>query len=133
MNFAVAVKSFIVSDGKLLIIKRRSNDVHKPGQWDIPGGRLGEGENPFEGIRRETKEEVGIDISIVAPLDIHHFSRDDGQRITMIIFACTPMDTNVKLSEEHTEYRWEDINIVENDVKWLKNPVSNYKKYFEGR
>jgi len=30
---------------------------HKPGTWDIPGGRLELGEDPFLGLKRETHEE----------------------------------------------------------------------------
>jgi len=35
-----AVKAFIVDDNLLFIIKRSDKDVHKPGIWEIPGGRL---------------------------------------------------------------------------------------------
>lgn len=133
MGFAVAAKSFIVLDGKLLLLKRRTNDVHRPGKCDIPGGRLELGESPFDGIKRETMEETGIDIDIVAPLEIQHFTRDDGQRITMIIFLCTPNGSHIKLSEEHTEYKWEDISSAEQDADWLRKPVSNFKKYYEGK
>jgi len=107
-EFAIAVKSFIVnSKGELLIVKRRSNDVHKPGIWDIPGGRLNHiSENPFDGLKRETKEETGLDIEVVQPLHIQHFTRDDGQKITMLIFVCKPVSEKVVLSEEHTEFEW---------------------------
>ena len=41
MNHGIAVKSFIInSNNELLLIKRRSNDVHSPGQWDIPGAAV---------------------------------------------------------------------------------------------
>jgi len=59
MNFALAVKAFIIKDGKALLLKRRLNDEHKPGTWDIPGGRLEAGEDPISGLRREVKEEAG--------------------------------------------------------------------------
>ncbi len=133
MDFAVAVKSFIVDDEKLLIIKRRPDDVHRPSQWDIPGGRLDAGENPFDGIKREIKEEVGIDIDVVAPIEVQHFTRDDGQRITMIIFLCRPLSKQIKLSKEHTEYEWMEIDKAEESVKWLHNTISNFNKYFKGK
>ena len=61
MNPSLAVKSFIVNNkGELLIIKRDSNDVHCAGNWEIPGGRLDPGEDPFEGLKRETKEAVCV-------------------------------------------------------------------------
>lgn len=79
-NFRIAVKAFIVKDQKALLIKRRPDDVHNPGKWDIPGGRLEPGENPLDGIKRECKEEVGFDIEVAMPLDIQNFTRDDGQK-----------------------------------------------------
>ncbi|MBU1855225.1 MAG: NUDIX domain-containing protein [Nanoarchaeota archaeon] len=111
-NFGIAVKAFIVNHNEeVLIIKRSPDDIHKPDVWDIPGGRLNTiDEDPFEGVKRETLEEVGLEIEIINPLQIKHFTRDDGQKITMIIFLCKPLTFDVKLSKEHTEYRWIHID-----------------------
>lgn len=131
--FRLAVKAFIVNQKRqLLIIKRRPNDVHKPGVWDLPGGRLELGENPFDGLKRETKEEINLGIEILNPLQIHHFTRDDGQKITMIVFLCKSSISKVRLSEEHTDYKWVSID----DAKSLLVPnfhreVDYYKKYFK--
>ncbi len=128
-NFRIAVKSFIVNnENKLLLLKRRSNDVHKPGQWDIPGGRLELGEDPFLGLKRETKEETNLDIDIVSPLHVQHFTRDDGQKITMLIFLCKPSHNNLKLSEEHTEHSWVNLNQKELIPSWLNEPCKNFEK-----
>ena len=111
MNFGIAVKSFIVNDkNELLLIKRNCKDQHKPGVWEVPGGRLEPGEDPFEGLKRETKEETGLEISVHNPLHVHHFIRDDGQKITMITFLCRTVSENVALSGEHSEYRWVSLN-----------------------
>jgi 8-oxo-dGTP pyrophosphatase MutT (NUDIX family) len=42
---------------RLLVVK----PSYKPG-WNLPGGRIEEGESPTEAARRETKEEIGLDI-----------------------------------------------------------------------
>lgn len=106
-NFRLAVKSFIVNEqGELLLIRRRATDPHAAGQWEIPGGRLESGEDPVAGLQRETKEETGLDIEVKNPLGVHHFTRDDGQRITMITFLCRPSASSVTLSHEHTEHQW---------------------------
>jgi len=105
-NFRFAAKSFIVNNNKLLILKRASDDVQKPDIWEIPGGRLQLGEDPIKGLKRETKEEIGIDIEIVYPLNVRHFIRDDGQKITMIIFLCKAVNEAVKLSKEHSDSEW---------------------------
>ncbi len=122
----IAAKAFIVKDGKLLIIKRRPDDPHKPGGWDIPGGRLDPGEDAVSGVKRETKEEAHMDIGVIRPLRISAFTRDDGQRITMTIFLCNALSDGVTLSEEHTEYRWVD---PKDAPEWLKPAVKNFLKY----
>ena len=107
---AIAVKSMIVNDGKLLILKRASNDVHKPGIWEIPGGRIKTGEDLILGLKRETKEETGLDIEVNREISVRHFRRDDLQEIEMHIFLCNAINVrDIKLSEEHSEYEWIEI------------------------
>lgn len=62
-NSAPAVQGLLVRDGRVLIGRRR----HEPrqGMWDLPGGFLEEGEEPLDGLRREFREETGIDIEPV--------------------------------------------------------------------
>lgn len=106
---AIAAKGFVINaDKKILIIKRRPNDVHSPSIWEVPGGRIDIGEDPVEGVRREVLEETGIAITVHEPLGVRSFTRDDGQHITMIIFRCTPNTEEVTLSEEHTDFEWKD-------------------------
>jgi 8-oxo-dGTP diphosphatase len=131
----IAVKSFIVNrKGELLVIKREKNDEHKPGVWEIAGGRLEPGEDPVEGLKRETKEETGLEIEVLNPLGIHHFTRDDGQKITMVVFLCKPLTEKVKLSKEHTKDEWLDLDA---DISKLfpayHKEVKAFKLYFRSR
>ena len=109
IRFRVAVKAFIVNKNRLFIIKRASDDIQKQGIWEIPGGRLELGEDPFIGLIREIREETGMYIQPIYPLSIRHFERDDGQIITMIISFCKTSGGNLELSEEHSEYEWIDL------------------------
>ena len=127
-KFAIAVKSFIVKDNKLLILRRSLDAPHKPGAWDIPGGRLDVGENPYAGLKRETLEETGIDIEVLHPLNIHHFVRDDGQQITMLIFLCQPLEEPIKISAEHSEYSWEPINSCHEKITWLNEEIKRFNQ-----
>lgn len=128
MSASLAVKSFIVDNDKLLVIKRRLNDIQKPGIWEIPGGRLNLGEDPHKGLKRETKEETNLDIEIVKPLNVRYFTRDDNQTITLIIFLCKPLHKNVKLSEEHIEYDWIHMDNKKLN-KFFKEEVEIFKKF----
>lgn len=129
-NFRLAVKAFIVKNGQVLLLQRRSNDAHKPGEWDIPGGRLEIGEDPTTGVQREVLEESGLKIKVLLPLNIRHFVRDDGQKITMIIFLCQADKGKIKLSKEHQAYRWLDLNSPQEEFpRWLDTVVDNFNTY----
>jgi len=125
-NFRNAAKAFIVNDGKLLLVRRNSSNQHKPDEWDIPGGRLEIGEYPYDGLKRELREETGNEIEIMAPLDVRHFTRDDGQVITMIMFFCKLLSNEIRLSDEHTEYKWVNLTIPE-IPEYYHNAFANYR------
>jgi ADP-ribose pyrophosphatase YjhB (NUDIX family) len=50
-------------DGRVLLA-RRADEPFKA-RWDIPGGFLEEGEHPLDGIRRELREETGLEVEPV--------------------------------------------------------------------
>ena len=107
VDFRVASKAFIVDkENRLLVLKREPKNVQMPAAWELPGGRLEIGESPFDGINREVMEETGLEIETIMPFSVRHFTRADNQTITMIVFLCKPLGTEVKLSAEHTEFDW---------------------------
>lgn len=111
IDFRLAVKAFILDDSdNLLIVKRDFNDVQKPNIWEIPGGRLELGEDPIKGLLREVKEETNLDIEVLHPFNVRHFTRSDNQVITMIIFLCKAKSVEVKLSDEHLDFDWISLN-----------------------
>jgi 8-oxo-dGTP diphosphatase len=50
----------IVTDGGRVLIAERPAGKHMAGSWEFPGGKLGPGEAPMAGLRRELAEELGI-------------------------------------------------------------------------
>ncbi len=65
----MAIKIFKVTagviekDGRILIAKRKKGDLHG-GRWEFPGGKVDFGETPEECLRRELKEELGIEAEV---------------------------------------------------------------------
>jgi 8-oxo-dGTP diphosphatase len=51
----------LVEHGGRVLLARRANEPFQ-GFWDIPGGFLEEGEHPLDGVRRELREETGLEI-----------------------------------------------------------------------
>jgi len=57
------VAALIVQDGKLLVCQRTRHQT-MPLKWEFPGGKIEEGEQPRDALRRELDEELGIDATI---------------------------------------------------------------------
>jgi ADP-ribose pyrophosphatase YjhB (NUDIX family) len=71
--------ALVVDDEGRLLLVRRAHDPHG-GTWDLPGGFLEEAETPLDALRRELREETGLEIEPVefagASLDTYGESPD---------------------------------------------------------
>src|SRR5438552_10724100 len=57
------VAALIMRDGKLLVCQRTRHQT-MPLKWEFPGGKIEEGEQPRDALRREIDEELGIEARI---------------------------------------------------------------------
>jgi 8-oxo-dGTP diphosphatase len=57
----------VMVEGDRVMLVRRAVEPRR-GFWDLPGGFLEQGEHPAEGLRREVREETGLEIEILEPL-----------------------------------------------------------------
>ena len=110
-RFIVAVGAMIEHEpsGKILLAKRADTADYLPGIWEDIGGRIKQFEEPEEALRREVKEETGLDIEIVKPLAVFHDYR--GKRtaeneLLIITYWCKAQSNRVVLSNEHSAYQW---------------------------
>jgi ADP-ribose pyrophosphatase YjhB (NUDIX family) len=51
--------ALLTPDGRVLLVRR----AYEPHDWVMPGGNANEGESPVATLRREVREEVGLDVS----------------------------------------------------------------------
>ena len=65
-------------EGRVLLVRR----AHAPfaGYWDLPGGFLDEGEHPLDGLRRELREETGLEVEPERFLGVWTDWYTDGER-----------------------------------------------------
>lgn len=63
----VAVAIVYHDDGRVLISKRSADKDHA-GDWEFPGGKIEPGETPYEGLVRECREEMAIEVQSARPL-----------------------------------------------------------------
>jgi len=94
---------FIFDEDKFLLLRRSKTDLWMPGKWGLPGGKIDPGETPEEAVVRETMEEAGLSISSPRLLAI-----DEGRYHYYITKEFS--GDEVKLSFEHDDYQWADIN-----------------------
>ena len=63
MKTLVVTAALIMEQGKLLITQRLE-DTHCGLLWEFPGGKVKEGEEPRQALRRELEEELGIEAEV---------------------------------------------------------------------
>lgn len=77
-----------------------------PGFWELPGGGSEYGETPQEALKREIKEECGIDVKVHLPLTTGQYFMGEKQRIEIIFLCSMVKEEEIKLSEEHSASVW---------------------------
>ncbi len=100
----IAQKAIVLNDKKQILFLKRSEKSGNGGRWDFCGGGLDKKENPIEGIKREIKEEAGLEVKNIKPIAVTSFDKENF--VVMIGYQAEAISTNVTLSWEHDEYHW---------------------------
>ena len=61
------VAGVIVKEGRILLA-RRPKGKKRAGLWEFPGGKLEPQEGPEEALKRELREELGVEVSVLKRL-----------------------------------------------------------------
>src|SRR5205823_12672888 len=79
---AVTASALPEADGRVLLARRALEPFR--GVWDVVGGFVGEGEHPLDGLKREVREETGLDFEVRSLLGI--WMGDYAGRSTLNLF-----------------------------------------------
>lgn len=104
----VGVGGVVIHRSRVLLIRRGGEPLK--GEWSIPGGLLELGEELAQGVRRELKEETGLDVE---PLEIlAAFDRifREGSRVryhyVIVDYACRLKRGRLKPASDVLDARW---------------------------
>lgn len=125
--FGLSVRVFLTNDeGKILILKRSTDSKTNPGKWELPGGKVDQGESFDQALIREVHEETQLKISLehvvgVSEQNLHLI------RAVHIIMSGKIVEGELNLSREHEGYAWVFFeNLPEYELAdWLNDFVTN--------
>ena len=104
----VGVGAVVVKDGKALIIKRG----HEPrkGEWSLPGGHVELGETLLDAVRREIKEETGLDVEVGPLIELFDRIHHDGGRVryhfVIVDYLCTCRGGTLCAADDAEDAAW---------------------------
>jgi len=112
INVAGAVILKLDQEGiNSVLLIQRSADDHYPNIWEFPRGRCDKGDKNklIECLKREVKEETGLDVIVLKYINRYEYISDKGKRKSIQYNYLCKMKTpnqKVKLSKEHSDYKW---------------------------
>jgi 8-oxo-dGTP diphosphatase len=100
------VAALIVKNDKVLVCQRTRHQT-MPLKWEFPGGKIEDGEQPRDALRRELEEELGIDAEIGDEVARIRHNYKNGGAVELRFYAVR-------------EYRGKLENRIFKDMKWAK-------------
>lgn len=104
--FRVGIKAVVSDDQGRILLLRRSDKVSRAHGWDLPGGGLNAGEQPWEALARELHEETGLHIQSSRLEGAVIVPANNGDPTLVMGYMATAAPGEVKLSWEHEAYQW---------------------------
>ena len=97
--YPVSIKGVLMTDGGQVLLLRNER-----GEWELPGGRIDDGETPQDCLAREFMEELGLVVEVGPLLDSYLFEVVPGKRVFIVTYGCTLAGPyHPVISDEHTE------------------------------
>ncbi len=107
------------NDWQFLMLKRSSNKIY-PNIWQGVTGKINNKEQPYRTAIRELFEETGLRPSKIWSIDTVNLFYDSNNNVMNLIpvFGVQVLTKNIKISDEHSEFKWCNINQAIKLLTW---------------
>src|SRR4030043_170443 len=123
----IVTAAIIKKKGKYLITQRPEGK-HLARKWEFPGGIVEFGEDPKKCLRREIKEELGINIKVNKFFDYSSFIYNNKRHVILLAFLCDFVSRKIeKLGIR--DYKWVTTKDM-NNYNFCKADRPFIKKFF---
>ena len=112
MIWMKAVTAAIILKDSCILIARRSPESKLAGQWEFPGGKLEDGESLQTCLKRELKEELGIDTEVSSHFCSSFYEYEHGS-FTLEAFYVRWIGGEMTLNA-HDQVEWVPVAELEN-------------------
>jgi 8-oxo-dGTP diphosphatase len=82
----VTVAAGVLIEGGRVLLTQRKAGGHLAGMWEFPGGKVEEGEDPREALRRELREELGIETVAGEIVDVAFHRYVEADKAVLLLF-----------------------------------------------
>lgn len=112
MKQTLHVRAIIKQGEKILLLRRAGGNPLYSGLFELPGGKVGFGEDPKAALLREVSEEIGREVEDLQIYDVH--SDVDGldsqhHYVVLSFWVTLRPDTQIALSGEHDKSVWKAL------------------------
>lgn len=98
------VTAAILQQDQRILLTRRPDGSRHAGLWEFPGGKLDPGESPQQGLQREIREELGIEVEVGEVFDVVYYRYDWGA-VLLLAYHCQLIAGEIR-NLEVAEHRW---------------------------
>jgi 8-oxo-dGTP diphosphatase len=128
----LVVGSVIASDGHVLLLRRPQTDF-MGGIYELPSGKVEPGESLDTALRREVKEETGLDVTTInSYLGSFDYTSASGKKSRQYNFATSVSATEPVQLQEHDAHLWAALTQDAPVTAAVKNVLTRYAQALAG-